>query len=116
MQYFTRITILKIVSRYRPEISTFEKARPFSFCRGHFYGKLLKGHQGQDQGQQRPWPPCNSRAEDKAICSLKKYMVGVPVCYLCAVFSGCLHHLFLIECTVKSKRKIQATYLNLPVL
>ena len=24
-------------------------------------GKLLKGHQGQDQGQWRPWPACNFR-------------------------------------------------------
>ena len=46
----------------------FEMTRLFSFCKKHFhwkiivYWKLLKGHQGQDQGQQRPWPPwplCN---------------------------------------------------------
>ena len=26
------------------------------------FGKDLKWHQGQNQGQQRPWPLCNSRA------------------------------------------------------
>ena len=47
----------------------FERVRPFSFCKGHFhlelkvYGKLLKGHQGQGHGQQRPGPLCNSRPE-----------------------------------------------------
>ncbi len=40
-----------------------ERARPFSlFWIGHFLWKRLKawGHEGQDKGQQRPWPPwCN---------------------------------------------------------
>ena len=37
---------------------------PLLFTKGHFHWKILKsmgncwkGHQGQDQGQQRPWPP-----------------------------------------------------------
>ena len=42
----------------------FERARPFSFENIKVNGKLLKGHQGKDQGQRRPWllcPVCYSR-------------------------------------------------------
>ena len=41
-----------------------ERAMPLLFTKGHFHWKILKsmgncwkGHQGQDQGQQRPYPP-----------------------------------------------------------
>ena len=39
--------------------SILERALPLRNLK--FNVELLKGHQGQDQGHQRPWPSCNSR-------------------------------------------------------
>ena len=59
-------------------IFIFERARPISFCIGHFhwkiFGKPLKGHQGQNTGQQGPGPPCTCYYRPEFKSSLSSFL------------------------------------------